>query len=748
MVLQNVLEMDISYENSSYDTFAIRFADNSQKDDLTFTFSEVGDEKILTVPIPYDKSNDFSIYFGKKGNIVKISSIKINGEELSLDDFYNSLYKQHFTVGKSKTGNAVYLKSEGDRLYKFAFSERMTYLSEDDLQQLSDSDKFLSYALFGIIFLSTVLYLILGRKFFRTQTARNTFYYLSCLFILLFLIHAFCMIVGYKFIVGIVEEDDYYLNFLKYESNLIPLLIFIMFPAVLSKLFNNRIIKVLLCAVSFCLIVIIGFDNFASTTFGARLQFNTATGFAVDFKTAIPFFLNYVSTTNGFIAIGSALIFLFFAVGFFSAEIRSKTVAVVYSLICLSSLIPAFWKFPQSDFDIYFANVFQVNNITTAKMGNYQTEFSDDYPYRKNLNYEWKTEPGLNKKQNVIVILVESLTCDLTQMCGDVADKELMPNLAQRASKSLFFDNYYSDSFSTSMAVLSVVKSFPAFPQKSGRDEDYGQNKYVKDLLNQNDLVTAFSREGYRTSFFSSTDLIFMMDKHLELTHFQEIYDSRSDIFNREDQKFIFNSVSDEVLFENILKYVNEHKDGEKLFLMTKTASSHVPFNSPWGSQDFDNSFRYTDYALEKFLNSLEKSNYFDNGIVVITGDHQPWGFVKSRSEDGVYSRNHVPLLVIGGGLENGVNHTMFSHSSLGVYLQSLMLSSYKRNKFNADPVHSVDPALIIAYEFDKQIFAIAKKGDKESRIKFNGDDTAFVNKIFDDGYEHDVLGYLASCSL
>ena len=272
MVLQNVLEMDISYENSSYDTFAIRFADNYQKDDLTFTFSEVGDEKILTVPIPYDKSNDFSIYFGKKGNIVKISSIKINGEELSLDDFYNSLYKQHFTVGKSKTGNAVYLKSEGDRLYKFAFSERMTYLSEDDLQQLSDSDKFLSYALFGIIFLSTVLYLILGRKFFRTQTARNTFYYLSCLFILLFLIHAFCMIVGYKFIVGIVEEDDYYLNFLKYESNLIPLLIFIMLPAVLSKLFNNRIIKVLLCAVSFCLIVIIGFDNFASTTFGARLQ--------------------------------------------------------------------------------------------------------------------------------------------------------------------------------------------------------------------------------------------------------------------------------------------------------------------------------------------------------------------------------------------------------------------------------------------------------------------------------------------
>jgi len=207
------------------------------------------------------------------------------------------------------------------------------------------------------------------------------------------------------------------------------------------------------------------------------------------------------------------------------------------------------------------------------------------------------------------------------------------------------------------------------------------------------------------------------------------------------------NSVSDELLFKNIIDYIDKNSK-QKLFIMTKTASSHVPFDSPWGSDNFDNSFLYTDHAIDNFIKDLEKRDYFKNGIVVITGDHQPWGYAEGGNKNSIFSRYHVPLIVIGQDYSKTVDHTMFSHSSLGVYLQGLMLGNYKLNKFNADPINSQNQPVIMAYEFDKQIFAMVKQDDKEARIKFDGDNTQFMNKIFDNEFEHDVLGFLASCSL
>lgn len=748
LVFQNSIDLQLSFQNSEYDSFFLKYDNDGNKANSSFTFGQKGDTKALSIMVPYPKAKSVYFGFGKKGSIVKIDSLSVNGENISLTELYNSLDTQGFIVGKSKDSDSIYLKSKGDSLYKFEFTDKLNYISEEELEELSESEKLISYSLFAIIFIVSLSSFLLFKKVASSASTKNTVTFIYSLICISFLIQSFCLISGYKFIAGIEEENNITLNFIKYESNLLPLIIFILVPTVLSIRFKTISIKIPLCLLSLIGIVILGIDNFVSCTFGSRFIFQGATGFVVDIKTAIPFFFNYISTTNGFIAIMTVVLFVIFVIKFFTKELEKKIIVYGYAIICFFSLIFAFWKYPYSDFDIYFANVFQVNHFTTSDMGDYQRPFSDTYTNREKLDYKWTVQEGLNKQQNVIVILVESLTCDLTMICNNNSDKELMPNLVQIANNGLVFDNYYSDAFSTSMATLSVIKSFPTFPQRNTIDDEHGKNKYVQYLLKQNDLVDAFNKSGYKTSFFSSTDLVFFMDKNLELTNFDEIYDSDSGIFDKNDKKFVFNSVSDEVLFNSILKYIDTNKNENKLFMMTKTASSHVPFESPWGSQDFDNSFLYTDYALSKFIRELEKRNYFDDGIVVITGDHQPWGYVKSNENRGLFGKNQVPLIILDKNKERRLNHTMFSHASLGVYIQSLMLDSYRLNKFNADPIHSDKPALMLAYEFDKQIFAIVKQGEKESRIKFNGDDSEFMNDVFDNEYENDILGYLSSCSL
>ena len=758
----NSLEMQIGYENSEHGKFAIWFDEHKPDDEISFTFGNKEDEKVLNIPVPYTKAENFYLYFGSEGNVVKVADIKINGKQVSLDDFYQSLHQQGFKVGRIKGETPVYLISKGDDAYHFSFSQEMEKITEEELRDLLASDEMLAYSLLGIIFLGTVLLLITISKLCRTPAGINTFFYIASILFLLFSIHGFCILVGQDYIVGILEESDHFLNFLKYESNLLPLLLLLFLPVIMTLFTRKKLIKFVLFTLSFVMLFVIALDNFVSSTFYTRLQFAAAGEFTVDFTTAVPFFISYFSSTNGFIAVSSTILLLCFFVRYFSSQLNRKIIAIGYFILFVSSLVFIFWKFPSSVFDVYYANVLQVNRITTADFGNYQIPFSDDYPYRKQLNYQWQELPGQGRKQNVIVILVESLTCDLTQICGTGAEQELTPNLAQIARENIFFDNYYSDAFSTSMAVLTVIKSFPTFPARSSNKDYYGKEKYVHNLLEENDLVKAFSNSGYRTSFFSSTELVFQMDRNLELTSFDDVFDSESSIFDKKDQKYIFHSVSDEILFEKILDYIDNRKkikrmdannaentnQNERLFLMTKTVGSHVPFTSPWGSQNFENSFRYTDYAINGFIKELEKRHYFDDGIVVLTGDHQPWGYVKDRNGQSIFAQNHVPLIVIDKKQEPQINHTLFSHSSLGVYLQSLMLDKYKLNKFHADPANSKRSALILAYDYGKQIFAMVKMDEKESRIKYNGDETEFVTKVFDDKMSQDILGYLASCSL
>lgn len=140
--------------------------------------------------------------------------------------------------------------------------------------------------------------------------------------------------------------------------------------------------------------------------------------------------------------------------------------------------------------------------------GNFKKDYDETYTPRDNLDFKWQTAPGLNQKKNVILVLVESLGCNFTYICG--SGPAYMPKVEKIAKNNLLFDNYYSSVPSTSLSYLAINKSIPVI---STRPNQTLSLPYREKLYAENDLTQAFKRNGYNTKFISSTDLVFKMDK-------------------------------------------------------------------------------------------------------------------------------------------------------------------------------------------------------------------------------------------
>ncbi len=88
----------------------------------------------------------------------------------------------------------------------------------------------------------------------------------------------------------------------------------------------------------------------------------------------------------------------------------------------------------------------------------------------------------------------------------------------------------------------------------------------------------------------------------------------------KNQKKYVFDAAPDQDLYTQTLKIVEKQKD--PYFLALQTISFHKPFNSPYGDTEED-ARRYADKTLYYFYQQLKKEKFFDNGILIIVGDHR-----------------------------------------------------------------------------------------------------------------------------
>lgn len=708
---------------------------------------ELMESKIL---ISFFDSFKTEFEFNGQDNLAFIQEIRVNDKIVDLNKFLqNVTSSQKFKIGTMPNVKGLFILLESPQVtFDVTSVLNLKKLNKETLKQLDEDTPFLLCCYLAICilvafaFIYTFKYIIIKLVFRRKKSAEEfSSFNRYCSAILIISTIILGIMLSYYFANNkIFEYGDKGENIYIFFQNYFPMLWFSFIPCLISLTFKNRIFKCLFCLITIVSLLVIFIDNGILLLLGTRFNFAFGGKFEGDAVYVLDFLKNYLYSQSGPLMLGS----LFVAVSFIIWTIITKqqtskaTLKFVLSITILLSIWGVLPREPR-ELDYEFANVYQVNNISFYTSGSFHKKYSENFALRDNLDFKWQYGTGLNQQKNVILVLVESLGCNFTYMCGN--GPALMPKLEKIATKNTLYNNYYSEIPATSLSYLSIVKSVPVIQTN---DSDMISKSYRTRLHEQNDLVKAFRDNGYKVKFISSTDHVFGMSETVSESMYDEVIDANHELFKNDTKRFVFNSVSDEVLFNRTIELISHERN--KFFYITKTASNHAPYSSPLGELNIEKAFEYTDQAIEKFIDKLNQQNYFDNGILILVGDHHAWKVDGYSPNASTVSYNKVPLIIIDGKNAGIINNQQFSHASLGVLLQYMQLPKFKYNRFNFNPS---DPnntqEYIFGYDYKKISSVSIIKGTKEAKILLSGDDSHIMPEgLFTPEEEQSILGFLA----
>lgn len=281
-----------------------------------------------------------------------------------------------------------------------------------------------------------------------------------------------------------------------------------------------------------------------------------------------------------------------------------------------------------------------VHSIFAAFLNNeldYETFYikkpnDENFTYLKNLiksdNAEFQSKdvfditrqisnPGEEKRYNVIFITVESLSGEFLEYLGSKRGK-ITPNLDSLANKSLLFTNFYATGTRTIWGLEAVALSAPPKPGQSVVKRPKNENMFSMGHL--------FKARGYDLKFvYGGYGYFDNMNYFFENNGYSII--DRGDF---EDNEINFANawgVCDEDLLNKVIKEADLSYAAGKPFLdLAMTTSNHRPFTFPEGKIDLKfnraGAVKYTDYAIGDFIRKAQQKPWFNNTIIVVMADH------------------------------------------------------------------------------------------------------------------------------
>lgn len=351
---------------------------------------------------------------------------------------------------------------------------------------------------------------------------------------------------------------------------------------------------------------------------------------------------------------------------------------IIATAFILVGLYGKFSQYPLRWSDAYFSNnaftmALAVNPIhyffdtLKYRKTEYNVETAKKYiePVREYLGLSTSTDPldikrNVNptpqeKPLNVVVIVLESQAAYKTGVFGNAADPT--PNLDKIARTGVLFRKHYVPSEGTARSIFGILTAIPDV------NSDYTSSRNPL-IANQNLILNSFTDAkkfyflGGSTSWGNIRGLISYNIPDIEIVEEGSFTSGRNDVWG----------VSDLDLFKEAhARFLAQ--GAQPFFAVIQTAGFHRPYTIPKDHDDFKienptndklkdggfisveefNSLRFQDYSLGKFFELAEKSDYFNNTLFVIQGDHGlPDNKAKNLSSGEIFlglSRWHVPLV-------------------------------------------------------------------------------------------------------
>ncbi len=319
---------------------------------------------------------------------------------------------------------------------------------------------------------------------------------------------------------------------------------------------------------------------------------------------------------------------------------------------------------------------------------------------------------GAAQRRNIVIVITESLSAYQSKLLGGQHD--WLPHLDAIARANHYFTHFYANGFTTDGGEIAILTGRPPLIPP-------GHDWYPLATFGPGpDTVPGIAhRAGYAAQYFTATDLKFLNSgAWLRRLNFDKI-EGNEGPFYKGVPRGIFGAPPDAALFHRYEQWLKQRTDPRPFVSVLLTISSHPPFIDPrTGKISPAKSFGYVDEQFGEFYAALKKLGFFNNGILLITGDHHAMVPISpaeyKRSGERAFA--HIPLIVAGAVDMPKVVTASFQQSDIPASLAYIMGVKYCRTAFHG---------IFLAPQPQPPTYVIQARGDNRNRV-----DVYFEDKV------------------
>ena len=515
------------------------------------------------------------------------------------------------------------------------------------------------------------------------------------------------------------------------------IIFFILLITYISYILKNKFVSILLRVISLIVYLIYLVDFLVLKLFATHLTLNDFVKF-IDY---IPTYLNQEFKFD-FLTIIFILSFIIIILLYL---IRSYTVNSKKShFFTIGSLLFLFISSTYANDGSYihswiYKNVIEYNIEIQSQSKDYSDDFINNFKYKEDLVSK---EATVNKR-NIIILMVESLSSYQSELFSGV--KKWTPNIDKIAKDNIYFTNFYANGFVTEDAEIAMLTGI--FPIYAPNIFSNGGGVSFQGFYNiKNSLPYILKEKGYKTEFITSSDLNFSNTREwTKSIGFDYIEGSEhKDYIGL--PRYHFNAAEDKYLYKRVLSRIKENNKNNS-FIFVKTVSSHVPFINPKNNnRSEEETIKYVDNEVGNFYNELKKNNFFNNGILIIVGDHHPTMPVKQEAIDrfGIYKAPAMVPMIISYGdrikkhIKESFQQTDIYHTINSFIVGKITTSNWIGN-FNSAS-NAINPSFIIHKRADRRGVISVFNDEKVYNVLLDGDNTSLLEGNIDKKTTREII--------
>lgn len=335
---------------------------------------------------------------------------------------------------------------------------------------------------------------------------------------------------------------------------------------------------------------------------------------------------------------------------------------------------------------------------------------------------------GAGSRKDIVLVVVESLSSYHSALLGG---RGWTPELDRIAEHSRWFTNFHANGFTTDHGLIALFTGKPPLPS-IGR---YGGSRAYDGYWSPSgSLPTLLAASGYDSAFLTTGDLRFLekgdWTKSIGFAHIE----GAEHPFYTGMPRLHFNAAPDEQLFRRFMEWRATRASSRPYFAGLLTVSSHPPYIAPDGQHGEEAAIRYVDQQLGKFYRMLADAHYFDNGLLIILGDHRAMTMVtaEERARYGDRALSRIPLIVASNPAGESTRVDMLGQQADLVHSVNALTGAEDCRPAEGGDFLAATPIAanhVIHVRGDRRSWLSVYSADsKDAYIRMNGDDTAWID--------------------